>query len=133
MRAALSGHRERAVDEAMGEAPGDPSARLYVEELKLTNFRNYERAGVRLDERPVVLVGDNGAGKTNLLEAVSLLGPGQGLRGRDYGELARKDGPGGWAVAATVKPRKTRPAPALVVRHQHSASAQPVVTIARLS
>ena len=102
MRAALSGHRERAVDEAMGEAPGDPSARLYVEELKLTNFRNYERAGVRLDERPVVLVGDNGAGTTNLLEAVSLLGPGQGLRGRDYGELARKDGPGGWAVAATV-------------------------------
>ncbi len=102
MRAALSGHRERAVDEAMGEATGDPSARLYVEELKLTNFRNYERAGVSLDERPVVLVGDNGAGKTNLLEAVSLLGPGQGLRGRDYGELARKDGPGGWAVAATV-------------------------------
>ena len=102
MRAALSGHRERAVDEAMGEATGDASARLYVEELKLTNFRNYERAGVSLDERPVVLVGDNGAGKTNLLEAVSLLGPGQGLRGRDYGELARKDGPGGWAVAATV-------------------------------
>lgn len=102
MRAALSGHRERAVDEAMGEATGEVSARLYVEELKLTNFRNYERAGVRLDERPVVLAGDNGAGKTNLLEAVSLLGPGQGLRGRDYGELARKDGPGGWAVAATV-------------------------------
>ena len=102
MRAALSGHRERAVDEAMGEATGDASARLYIEELKLTNFRNYERASVHLDERPVVLVGDNGAGKTNLLEAVSLLGPGQGLRGRDYGELARKDGPGGWAVAATV-------------------------------
>jgi len=102
MRAALSGHRERAVDEAMGEATGDASARLYVEQLKLTNFRNYERASVSLDERPVVLVGDNGAGKTNLLEAVSLLGPGQGLRGRDYGELARKDGPGGWAVAATV-------------------------------
>jgi hypothetical protein len=42
------------------------------------------------------------ARQTDLLEAVSLLGPGQGLRGRDYGELARKDGPGGWAVAATV-------------------------------
>jgi DNA replication and repair protein RecF len=100
MRAALSGYRERAVDEAMGEAGAD--ARLYVEELKLTNFRNYERAGMSLDERPVVLVGDNGAGKTNLLEAVSLLGAGHGLRGRDYAELARKDGPGGWAVAATV-------------------------------
>jgi DNA replication and repair protein RecF len=101
MRTALSGHRERAVDETMGESPS-PVARLYVKELKLTDFRNYDRASVRLDERPVVLVGENGAGKTNLLEAVSLLGAGQGLRGRDYAELARKGGSGGWAVAATV-------------------------------
>ena len=101
MREALSGYRERAVSEAMGEALG-ADARLYVQELKLSNFRNYERAAASLDKRPVVLVGDNGAGKTNLLEAVSLLGAGQGLRGRDYSELARKDGPGGWAVAATV-------------------------------
>jgi DNA replication and repair protein RecF len=84
----------------MGESPAD--ARLYVEELRLTNFRNYERAAASLDACPVVLVGDNGAGKTNLLEAVSLLGPGQGLRGRPYEELARKDGSNGWAVAATV-------------------------------
>jgi DNA replication and repair protein RecF len=101
MRAALSGYREEAANEAMGEAPS-AGARLYVEELKLTNFRNYERAALGLDERPVVLVGDNGAGKTNLLEAVSLLGSGQGLRGRPYEELARKNGPGGWAVAATL-------------------------------
>ena len=101
MRTALSGYRERAANEAMGEAPG-ADARLYVQELRLTNFRNYERAAASLDERPVVLVGDNGAGKTNLLEAVSLLGAGQGLRGRPYDELARKDGAGGWAVAATV-------------------------------
>jgi RecF/RecN/SMC N terminal domain len=101
MRAALSGYRERAANEAMGEAPG-ADARLYVQELRLTNFRNYERAAASLDERPVVLVGDNGAGKTNLLEAVSLLGAGQGLRGRPYDELARKDSAGGWAVAATV-------------------------------
>ena len=73
MRAALSGYRERAAREAMGEAARADS-RLYVEELRLTNFRNYERAAMSLDERPVVLVGDNGAGKTNLLEAVSLLG-----------------------------------------------------------
>jgi DNA replication and repair protein RecF len=98
---ALSEYRGRAADEAMGEAaPAD--ARLYVEELKLTNFRNYERAAASLDERPVVLVGDNGAGKTNLLEAVSLLSAGQGLRRRPYDELGRKDGPGGWAVAAMV-------------------------------
>jgi DNA replication and repair protein RecF len=86
----------------MGEAPGSAPARNFVEALKLTNFRNYERASLELDARPVVLVGDNGAGKTNLLEAVSLLGPGHGLRGRAYDELGRKDGPGGWAVAATV-------------------------------
>ena len=101
MRVALSEYRGRAADEAMGEAaPAD--ARLYVEELKLTNFRNYERAAASLDERPVVLVGDNGAGQTNLLEAVSLLSAGQGLRRRPYDELGRKDGPGGWAVAAMV-------------------------------
>ncbi len=101
MRAALSGYRERANVEAMGNADR-AEVRLYVQELRLTNFRNYERAAASLDESPVVLVGDNGAGKTNLLEAVSLLGAGQGLRGRPYEELARKDGPGGWAVAATV-------------------------------
>jgi len=102
MRTATSGHSERAVAGAMGKALSDARARLFVEELKLTDFRNYARATLCLDQRPVVLVGDNGAGKTNLLEAVSLLGPGQGLRGRHYGELGRKDGPGGWAVAATV-------------------------------
>jgi DNA replication and repair protein RecF len=84
------------------EASGGRTARLSVEELKLTDFRNYARASLSLDARPVVLVGDNGAGKTNLMEAVSLLAATQGLRGRPYGELARKDGPGSWAVAARV-------------------------------
>ena len=54
----------------------------------------------------MVLIGDNGSGKTNLLEAVSLLGPGQGLRGRPYSELARKEGAGGFAVAAKVVSRQ---------------------------
>jgi DNA replication and repair protein RecF len=79
-------------------APG----RLFVEELKLTDFRNYARARLALGPQPVVLVGDNGSGKTNLLEAVSLLGPGHGLRGRPYSELCRKDGAGGFAVAAKI-------------------------------
>ena len=79
--------------------------RLFVGELKLTDFRNYARAALALDERPVVLVGDNGSGKTNLLEAVSLLGAGQGLRGRPYGELCRKEGSGGFAIAARVTSR----------------------------
>ena len=82
---------------------GGRSLRLAVKQLKLTNFRNYAFAQLSLDERPVVLVGDNGAGKTNLLEAVSLLGPGHGLRGRPYGELGRDGGPGGFAIAARLK------------------------------
>jgi DNA replication and repair protein RecF len=85
---------------------GDPAKTLlFVRSLKLTDFRNYARAELELDARPVVLVGANGAGKTNLLEAVSLLGPGHGLRGRHYDELCRKDGAGGFAVAARVVSR----------------------------
>jgi DNA replication and repair protein RecF len=76
--------------------------RLFVEELKLTDFRNHANARLALGPEPVVLVGENGSGKTNLLEAVSLLGPGHGLRGRPYSELCRKDGAGGFAVAAKI-------------------------------
>jgi DNA replication and repair protein RecF len=85
-----------------GETPFLPLEQLYVGALKLTDFRNYAYASVALDGRPVVLVGDNGSGKTNLLEAVSLLGPSGSLRGRPHVELCRKDGAGGFAVAAHV-------------------------------
>lgn len=94
-------HREALTDQGQGPAP----QRLFVSVLKLTDFRNYASARLDLDASPVVLVGDNGSGKTNLLEAVSLLGVGHGLRGRPYGELARKDGQGGFAIAATVMTR----------------------------
>lgn len=89
-----------------GKAASPARERLFVRELKLTDFRNYATAQLALDARPVVLVGDNGSGKTNLLEAVSLLGAGQGLRGRPYGELCRKDGAGGFAVAAKMVSRR---------------------------
>ena len=85
-----------------GNSAGAPASRLYVGALRLTDFRNYAQARLDLDARPVVLAGDNGSGKTNLLEAVSLLAPGHGLRGRPYAELARRDGGGGFAIAATV-------------------------------
>ncbi|MBE3111139.1 MAG: hypothetical protein IMZ46_11625, partial [Acidobacteria bacterium] len=52
-----------------GAAPRERPERLYVADLKLTDFRNYTRAHLKLYDRPVLLVGDNGAGKTNLLEA----------------------------------------------------------------
>jgi len=70
--------------------------------LTLTDFRNY--AGLRLETqaRLVALAGLNGAGKTNLLEAISLLAPGRGLRGAGYDELARLDGAGAWAIAAEL-------------------------------
>ena len=71
--------------------------------LVVSDFRSYSHADLALDERPVVLTGENGAGKTNLLEALSLLSPGRGLRGATHPEIARADGPGGWAVAATIE------------------------------
>jgi DNA replication and repair protein RecF len=103
---------------------GDPAKTLlFVRSLKLTDFRNYARAELELDARPVVLVGENGAGKTNLLEAVSLLGPGHGLRGRHYDELCRKDGAGGFAVAARVVSRgdEVEIGTGLVAAHEEAA------------
>lgn len=76
--------------------------RLWVERLVLTNFRNYASTTLLFSAAPVVLVGHNGAGKTNLMEAVSLLSAGQGLRRAAYPELARLGGDGGWSVAATM-------------------------------
>jgi DNA replication and repair protein RecF len=80
----------------------DAAPRLWVERLTLTNFRNYTSATLDLGSEPVVLAGANGSGKTNLLEAVSLLAPGQGLRRAAYADLARASGDGSWSVAARV-------------------------------
>jgi DNA replication and repair protein RecF len=74
--------------------------------LTLTDFRSYGRAELALDGRAVWLTGPNGAGKTNLLEAISLLTPGRGLRGSSLAEVGRRL-PGeaqgrAWAVAAVL-------------------------------
>jgi DNA replication and repair protein RecF len=79
---------------------------LAVTRLLLTNFRSYARGEIAVSGRPVVLAGPNGAGKTNILDAISLLSPGRGLRGATLGEHVRK-GPSIpsdalWAVAATM-------------------------------
>jgi DNA replication and repair protein RecF len=83
--------------------PNPAAARTSIVALKLTGFRNYASLSLRLDGRPVVLTGPNGAGKTNLLEAVSFLSPGRGLRGAALDEVARQGGDGAFAVAATIE------------------------------
>lgn len=73
-----------------------------VSRLTLTDFRSY--ASATLDPGPgfVLLFGENGAGKTNLLEAVSMLTPGRGLRGSALAEMARQGATGAWAVAVKL-------------------------------
>ncbi len=75
---------------------------MYVSRLSLTDFRSYADAVMAPGAGFVILTGENGAGKTNMLEAVSLLAPGRGLRGVALAEMARRDGPGGFAVAARL-------------------------------
>ena len=71
-----------------------------ITRLSLSDFRNYADAVLEAGDGFVLLSGDNGAGKTNILEAVSLLAPGRGLRGAALSEMARQGGSGGFAVAA---------------------------------
>jgi DNA replication and repair protein RecF len=75
---------------------------VHVSRLSLSDFRSYADAVLTPGPGFVILTGENGAGKTNLLEAVSLLSPGRGLRGASLSEMARKDGPGGFSVAARL-------------------------------
>ncbi len=71
--------------------------------LTLTNFRNYHTASLAAGAKTIVLVGPNGAGKTNLIEAISFLAPGRGLRRATLDEVAFSEGDGSWAVAAEVE------------------------------
>jgi DNA replication and repair protein RecF len=73
-----------------------------VSRLALTDFRSYASALIEPGPGFVLLFGENGAGKTNILEAVSLLTPGRGLRGAPLSEMARQGGEGGFAVAARL-------------------------------
>jgi DNA replication and repair protein RecF len=76
----------------------------FIRRLTLTNFRSYHAAQVALDRAgPVVLTGANGAGKTNMVEAISLLAPGRGLRRATLEELAFAEGDGSWAVSAEIE------------------------------
>ena len=66
-------------------------ARVTIDRLTLRDFRSYARLETRFDGRPVALHGPNGAGKTNLLEAISLLAPGRGLRAARADDMGRRD------------------------------------------
>ena len=95
-------------DDAAAAQPADgavtvPAAiRTWIARLQLTDFRNYADLALSVGPAPVVLTGANGSGKTNLLEAISLLTSGQGLRRAPYPELSRLGGRPSWAVAARV-------------------------------
>ena len=74
-----------------------------VRQLRLMNFRNYHAASLAVDAPTVVLIGPNGAGKTNLIEAISFLAPGRGLRRAALDEVAFSEGDGSWAVSAEIE------------------------------
>ena len=74
-----------------------------IRRLALTNFRSYRAASLEVDGSLVVLTGENGAGKTNLIEAISLLVPGRGLRRATFEEVAFFEGDGSWAVSAEIE------------------------------
>jgi DNA replication and repair protein RecF len=74
-----------------------------IRRLTLTNFRSYRAASLETGRDLVVLAGANGAGKTNLIEAISLLVPGRGLRRATYEEVAFSEGDGSWAVSTEIE------------------------------
>ena len=75
---------------------------LALRTLRLSHFRSYQSLELDLDPSPVVLFGDNGAGKTNLLEAVSMLSPGRGMRRAKPGDMARSPEALGWKIWADL-------------------------------
>jgi DNA replication and repair protein RecF len=89
-------------------ADADLRTGAFVSRLSLNDFRGYARLRLELDRQPVILTGPNGAGKTNLLEAVSFLAPGRGLRRARLAEIDRRPpgetgSSGAWAVAAVIE------------------------------
>ena len=76
---------------------------LAIRELKLSHFRSHKAARLETDGRPVAIYGPNGAGKTNILEAISMLSPGRGLRRASVDEMARAPERLGWKITATLE------------------------------
>ena len=77
-------------------------AGLYLSQLTLSHFRSHKRAVMDVDARPVAIYGPNGAGKTNIIEAVSLLSPGRGLRRSSAEDMTRRPEALGWKITALL-------------------------------
>ncbi len=76
--------------------------RCWISRLSLTSYRNYSSLTIEPDQRPIVLTGSNGSGKTNLMEAVSLYSSGTGLRRAAYADLAKMNSSTPWAISAKI-------------------------------
>ena len=87
----------------LSDSTGAAIRRPRVRRLVLGDFRSYESLDLAVEGDLVVLTGENGAGKTNLIEAISLLTPGRGLRRADLADCAREHGSGGWAVSVELE------------------------------
>jgi DNA replication and repair protein RecF len=107
---------------------------LYVDKIMLTNFRSYESMQLNVGANSVVLTGANGAGKTNLLEAISFLSPGRGLRSAKLSEVNKIEAATPWAVSGCLMtPDGTRQlGSGLVARHELSSETAADRRIARL-
>lgn len=86
-----------------GRDEGQGAGVIAVTSLSLSHFRSHRHTTLNLRAGPVVIVGSNGAGKTSILEAVSLLSPGRGLRRAGMDEIARQPEGLGWKVAAGME------------------------------
>ena len=86
----------------MDSAASVPARGVYVRRLTATNFRNYDYVRLDLPESPIVLTGRNGTGKTNLMEAVSFLAPGKGMRQARFSDVLPTTGGTSWAVSAVL-------------------------------
>jgi DNA replication and repair protein RecF len=94
--AALESYNFAAANDRPGGMP------LWISRVSLSDFRNYAHGTLAVEAASVVLTGHNGSGKTNILEAISMMAPGRGLRGVQFADLARLRGGGGWAVSARL-------------------------------
>src|SRR5580700_11356889 len=115
-----------------------------IRRLTLSNFRNYRSVSVEAgDARTIVLCGPNGAGKTNLIEAISFLTPGRGLRRATLDEVAFQEGDGSWAVSADVDGAlglatlgtgiEAPPAPDMAITRKCRIDREPAVSVAALA